>query len=92
MPTHLLDSFPLGNPTHSIDLLLCLVLNDTLPPRSPGLGGQQDHRAASSLRCGHGELTGMRVQGMSMNGKKTRGKVKLSHRRLTFPRLAVKGI
>lgn len=33
----------------------------------------------------------MRVQGMSMNGKKTR-EVKPSHRRLTFPGFAVKGI
>lgn len=51
---HLLESFPLGNPAHSIDLLFCLVLNDTLPPRSPRLGGPQDHRAASSPRWGWG--------------------------------------
>lgn len=81
----------MGNPTHSIDLLFCLVLNDTLPPRSPGLGSQQGHRVAFSLRWGWGvdRDEGPRNE---HECKKTRGKVKLSHRRLTFPGFAVKGI
>lgn len=45
-----------------------------------------------SLLGGDEELTGMGVQGMSMSGKKTQGKGKPSHRRLTFPGFAVKGI
>lgn len=73
-----------------MDLLFCLVLTDTLPPRSPGLDGPQGHRLLSLLG-GNEELTGMRVQGMSTNVKKTRGEVKPSHR-LTFPGFAVKGI
>lgn len=42
----------MGNPIHSIDLLFCLVLNDTLPPGSPGLGSPQGHGVAFSLRWG----------------------------------------
>lgn len=44
------------------------------------------------LLGGDEDLTGMRVQGTSMNGEKTRERVKRSHRRVTSPGFAVKGI
>lgn len=57
------------------------------------LPDQTGHGATGllSLLGGNEEMTGMRVQGMSMNGKKTRGEVQPSHR-LAFPGFAVKGI
>lgn len=45
---------PFGKPNSQYWCPFCLVLNDILPPRSPGLGGPQDHRVAFSLWWGWG--------------------------------------
>lgn len=82
---------PFGKPHSQYWSPFCLVLNDILPPRSPGLGGQQGHRVAFCLWWGRGvdRDEGPRNK---HEWQETRERVNLSHSRLTFPGFAVKGI